>query len=349
MLHSIENKVNFSFLIKNYSLEDQDKNEYWKVHVTLYNGTYTIPIVSLIGSFLNAITLSIFFNPKFKKNKYSFVTAKVVNDFLGSLIGIGFQNYLKCILEKFVYFNFCTETYSLVHSIFKVYIYKYIGFPLFLLSGILNSCIAYDRYLTLRSKSNWFNKKTSFKYIVSLSVISLLVLFVPILFAFQIDHIGNKRYLVKMTKFGEKKIFILYISNLVVIGCLANLIVFISLNVLTYNKYKEFIKKNDRTCSIYIVTSQFRKQVKKMKFRIEFLKMAFILTSIFFMSRFFEFMGFLCASLHYKFKLIDDDFLILIGNIVFIFFYFEMGINFFVLFRFNLKFRQSFLKIYCCK
>lgn len=333
--------------IRNTSFLKDYKNDNWKTHLTYINGTYTVPIIGLTGAILNAITLSILLNPSLrKKNKYNFITAKVINDFIGSLIGIGFKNYHTCLFEKFIYFNNCTESYSLVHSIFKIYVYSFIGYPVYLLSGILNTCIAYERYLTIKSKLNWFNNKGNFKRIVCSSVVLLLVLFVPILFAFRIIPSGNQIYHVQLTEYGETKYFILYIANVVGLGCLANLIVFVSINVITFKKYKEFLKKNDLICTVYVITSRLKKQIKKIKFEIDFLKMAFLLTSIFFMSRFFDFIGFLCASIHYRFKIINNDFLILVANIIFMLVYIEMGINFFILFRFNTRFRQKLLKVF---
>ena len=113
---------------------------------TTINGYFTIPIINVIGFVFNLTTLTVLINPyKIKEKKeFRFIIFKVILDIIASLTGIAFSNAL-CFVD-------CIEKHSYVIQLFKLVFHRYGSYSHFVLTGIVEIFLTYDRYLMIKNR-----------------------------------------------------------------------------------------------------------------------------------------------------------------------------------------------------
>ena len=156
---------------------------------TNINGYYTIPILAGIPTFLNIFCLAIIIN-------------RLIIEITISLLTINFENAL-CINGCF----YNTTLFKIMYIIWTQVIIRF----LYNLEGINEVYLAYDRYLILKNKKNFFNKNGSFKWIILFSSFVSLIICIPLgLSAYYKKINGTDMYSIVPTEIGNSLAYMYY-------------------------------------------------------------------------------------------------------------------------------------------
>ena len=140
------------------------------INFTYMNGYYTIPVIAGTGFVLNLICLVILLFGFKERNIFKYVISKVFFEMISCLLGIGFQNLL-C-------FSNCVKPTSLFYCVYRKF-FQYVGEVVFYTSGFIEIFLTYDRYLILKNRKNWFNRKGRFKYVLAGCFLIPAIIFSP--------------------------------------------------------------------------------------------------------------------------------------------------------------------------
>lgn len=330
-------------------MPDINQTEYENVlvQITSINGYYTIPIISLVGFLLNSTCLVVFLNPKFNyKNEFKYVILKVAIETVGCLILIGFQNYLICIFEPYVISTLhCSKENTLMFQVYRLYIYKFFNYIIYVWSGLNEILLSYDRHLILKNKKNWFNEKGNFKYIVFACLSLMIILNIPALFAYRITPARTEHlYYLESTNFGKSVyhssliLCVLVASNVLTISILIPIMIMVALEFRVFLRRKVFLTASINTANIQTIV--------KRKEDLKFSKMALIMIFLFAISRLTD----LANTLMYRIILIKKIknlySFVYLDNITYIIFATFACSNFFILLNSNKIFRCSFKNLF---
>jgi len=320
------------------------------IQFSTINGTYTIPIVAFIGFVLNLITLIVLTNSKLQnKIFYKFFIVKVTLELFQCLIGIAYLNISSCLLEAN---NICSDKGIYFFQFFKAYVFIYSNAVIFSGRGLNEIYLLYDRYLILVGQTNWFNKKENFKYIIGTSCLISVMVYLPLLFVFNVEpgfH-SNGLYFIEISAFGSS-LFIKVFGYVSLV--LSNIIYVLSavvLNVIVSVKFKKFLRLNSETVEVNLnaqtndeqrvhiedIFKNNRQTERKM------FMLTLILNVIFCVSRFLESVVVLVIQ-----ELISNSPAVFYVDSVYnILLYLFLWSNFFVLIVYNNEFRHHFQRIY---
>ena len=260
-----------------------------------------------------------------------------------SFIFIGFQNYLLSVVETFLQRKH-VSTNSYAFQLFRLIVYKYVAYIFYVWSGVNEIMLTYDRYLILKNKKNWFNKKGSFRMNLTVPILVCSVVNLPNFFAYKIQQYPNQTesYILELNHFGHSTFFSLYM--LIVIGAsnLITVLIITPLMIKVAIEYKQFIKKKlSAACQL----TGFQVLKKKREY-IKFNKMTLTLIFMFVLVRIVD----LVINFMYRILIVTKTpgfySIVYFEN----FFYFlaslYFGSNFYVLIIFNRVFRGSFKSIF---
>lgn len=309
---------------------------------TEVNGYFIIPIISLLGFILNMLCFIIFMSSKFKlKSKLKFLITKVLLEMLFCAFGIGFQNGL-CV-------DNCTVSYSLEFQIFRLYIHKFIGSSLYICTGLIEIFLTYDRYLILINRKNWLNKEVNFKYIILVSVIVSLIIFVPELFATKIvksNQNSTNSFKIESTAFGESKANFYYKMISISLANLTQIIALFSISVLLSIEFRKFIqnKANLSTQMFHfnqslVLLFQNSHEKKRKKAEINFIRMTLTLSILNSFMRSVDLFTMLFQVIDGR---IGRECALYLKNVCVVVIYLVQSLNFFVLIYFYKRFRKAF-------
>lgn len=343
--------------IKNESLTKAfDAFINFEVYFTGLVGYYIIPSISLIGFILNIIALIVLTNRKFKeRDRFKYVIVKIGLEMIGSLMGIGFQNYLKCIIDNYILGINCTETGSYIFQFFRA-LYKYVGVVLYIWTGINEILLTYDRYLILKAKKNWFNEQSSFKYILLICGILTSVIYLPYALSSKISLVVNSTnlYYLETTEFALSNFYQVYTIILQAVVNIILLIVIIVFSVVVLVKFKKFIRNhsslaNNHSSSVNNIQENIFKKTE-----LNMLKMTITLSILLSIMRFTD----LATTILFRLSILSRNlsgnatnisnklFLLYLGNLCYVIIFITASENFFVLFVFNKQFRENFKSVY---
>lgn len=326
---------------------EQESYETFLWKFTSINGYYTVPIISFFAFTLNLTALIILLNPKFKqKFEFKYIIIKISMEMVGSLAFTGFQNYFLSLFDTIFHAPHHLKTgNSFAFSIFRLFVYKYLIYVLYIWSGINEIKLTYDRYLIFKNKTNWFNKKGQFKYIFCATVSTCSVIHLPSLFAHKIVECQSEKnlYTLELTDFGHSQYYSFYMIIAIGLSNLCTLVVQVPLMIMVAIEYKRFIQKKIAIPSLQLTS--FQKLMKKREY-FKFNKMTLTLLIIFVLLRTLDIAVNLMYRIliltktryYYPFVYVDISLYVLISC------YFCT--NFFILFLFNRVFRKSFENIF---
>jgi hypothetical protein len=218
----------------------------------------------------------------------------------------------------------------------RFYGYRYITYCLYVLSGINEVLINYDRYLVFSNRKNLFNRKNSFKIILFSSGFLSILLFLPNLVAYQIILVSNETntYDVTKTTFGNTNLFQFYLFFVLNSSNILSTIFLITTSIKLSIKAKHF--SHDQIANT-------RQSIERKKLDMNIFKLVLTMSIIFTLVRLNDFVYSLYDSL-FVFNIVDDyEFLVYYSNFWYILLVLTLNTNIFVLLKFNKKFRSIFL------
>ena len=218
----------------------------------------------------------------------------------------------------------------------RFYGYRYTTYCLYVLSGINEVLINYDRYLVFSNRKNLFNRKNSFKIILFSSGFLSILLFLPNLVAYQIILVSNETntYDVTKTPFGNTSLFQFYLFFVLNSSNILSTIFLITTSIKLTIEAKHF--SHDQIANT-------RQSIERKKLDMNIFKLVLTMSIIFTLVRLNDFVYSLYDSL-FVFNIVDDyKFLVYYSNFWYILLAFTLNTNIFVLLKFNKKFRSIFL------
>ena len=221
----------------------------------------------------------------------------------------------------------------------RFYGYRYTTYCLYVLSGINEVLINYDRYLVFSNRKNLFNRKNSFKIILFSSGFLSILLFLPNLVAYQIILVSNETntYDVTKTNFGSTNLYQFYLFFMLNSSNILSTLFLIITSIKLALKAKHFSHNQ--------ITNT-RQSIERKKLEINIFKLTLTMSVIFTLIRLNDFVYSLYDSL-FVFNIVSDyEFLVYYSNFWYILLVIALNTNIFVLLGFNKKFRAIFLVMF---
>ena len=242
--------------------------------------------------------------------------------------------------------NHCKFIGSYFLAFLRIYLYRYYSYCIYFWSGINEILVNYDRYLVLSNKSNFFNKKHSFKIIIFISAFVSFLAFVPNLFAFKIsvynqNETESNSYYVTKTKFGNTDLFQLYVLFVLAVSNILSTIFLILSSVKLFLEARHF-RQNLTTLQNNTQNNQTantREAIRRKQLEITIFKLVFIMSLLFVLVRLNDF-GYTLNNSLILLNMADNyDFFVYYSNFWYILGVIVLNSNIFVLCVFNNKFR----------
>lgn len=208
-----------------------------------------IPLVSIFSMSTNLLNIIVFLHPKMKDTSFKYMLAISCSNFL--YVSLGLYGYA-------LYCEQCPINKAYVTQLFKIIIEYFIASCFGLFSILIEIIISVHRYCVLENKNNLINKQLAFKYVVPILFSITIVIYVPVLFTYEIVSINNDNYSKQKTEFGQtlvgrsmpilQSIIRIFLSSIVLLVLnIGNLIQFRKRFQTKYN----FRVKYSLTASIY--------------------------------------------------------------------------------------------------
>lgn len=331
--------------------------EYFLVKFTTFNGYYTVPIISAIGFILNVLSLLVILHFKSNHiNQLKYLNIKLALEAVACLFGIGFQNSILCLLEKYVMTNYtCDSTSSYALMMFKLYGQKLFLFYLYVLDGAIEIYLTLDRLVIFKNRMNIFSDKKNFKYILTITFVGLFIICLPFAFSYEIKQMPNVTgsYQMIESKFGKTPFCSIYILLVLGSANILTLIILIPATFLVAFEFNRFIASKRIILNRFqSVTEQSPSQMteyrefKRKKAQLKIMCMTFALSFIFLLVRLTDLAATLCHRLILIQNVFEDkSFMVYLLNINYIFIPASVCANFFILIIYNKKFRKTFFSI----
>lgn len=327
-----------------------EKSIQFVLDISTVMGYRVVPAISGAGVITNIISLFVLFNLKSKEN-FKYIIVKTFLYIIGSLFGIGFQNNMQCEIDEYILKIPCIVTASYPLIFLKAYIFKYIITLCFFWDGTNEILLTLDRYLILKNRKNWFNKSSTFKYILIVNGLLAVILYLPYTFMINVEIVPNKTdtYFLKSSKFSTSTLGFVYILlSRVGIFILLILVLIVS-SIMVVFQLRKYVRTHAQLANN--VSSELENKLKRSETNM--IKITMILSIILIIVRVFD----LLATLLPKKSIIDANngiriptfyklFLVVLGYVSYIMVYTQCNANLFILFAFNKKFRKSFKNVY---
>lgn len=305
---------------------------------------FVLPIICVIGFFLNLICWLVLLNPSLREKIYFYFTIKV---FLGIfLLAFGALTPYVICMDCATY-----ETYS--SMVINLVGYKFMRNSMYLFATLIEIIITFDRYFTLRTRAKIFVTKKNKLFLAGCGLFSALV-YLPTLFAEKITHSRKYKpdgYTLTATKFGEQKYYYTYLTCVSLISNVLTILILLPFNIMILVKYRKFIKRKNIISKIVI------SPVRKPRLNLtqsnlsqkKFTKMILVISFLFILSRLGEASVRIFNSFH---DVVQLEFFDFYSTVLTIFVEFNTYVifssDFFVYYIFNKPFRDCFKRIFLC-
>jgi hypothetical protein len=199
---------------------------------------YSIPIVSLIGFFLNIVCLIVLLSPKLKGDTYKYLIFKTISHLI-------FQ--FATALTPMYRCTQCAVVSSLIVNIFRFGLNFCVINVVSTYANLSEIALTYDRlYLLKQQHSKFLIKLPAFYTLIAFILIGIIAN-IPTFFAFGVGfNPNNNAYSFARTVFGLTSEFITYLFVFNLVQSLVVFIVLIFVNLLVTYEFKKYInrKKN---------------------------------------------------------------------------------------------------------
>ena len=287
-----------------------------------------IPLISSIGFVFNMLCLIILLRPCFKeKYRFRYIIVKVIFDLIVSFIGSGLLDS-NCVLFCLISNNYFGIFYQLyIKIIFAGFIYAS--------NSVIEILLIYDRTLILENRTNFLNIKKNFKYILIVSFILNGLIILPLILGYSIENLMNNYY-ISLTQFGFSSFFQYYQIFYIIITNPLSILITVIMSI-----------KSIKACHDFSARRSYLTSNLNFNFEIKFTMMVLILTLLFILVRVFSLISIILRKISQENNILIME-TILFDYITQILLYIHTGSNFFILFLFNRKFRNSFHFKYFC-
>jgi len=300
-----------------------------------YNIGFVIisPTLCVIGFILNLLSFIVFVC--LKEKIFFYLAMKSLAEALLLMTG-AISPYMTCIN--------CNLENTYLIALITLIVAKFAKGPLYTLITILEIEIAFNRYNLINSHTTktLIEMKDKIKGFV-FTLISIL-LFVPYLFAFEINK--NKMYEYKMekSKFGSSEFFY-YFYTCISFENILSVLILLPLNIIIIIKFKKFIQQKQEQIS---TTPRMRQDNVKIETR--FTRLMILISFLFILSRLAEASVSLVIIYNQHINALDYyDFILTLLNVyVYANTFLIFSLNFFIFYFLNKTFRLKFKEIFKC-
>lgn len=334
----------------NLTIREQILNDRWLLISLDYSNSFlAISIISLIGFCLNSICFVSFLKPTFnQRDKFKYILVKLILETLSCLIGTGLHNLI-CSLK-------CSINLSYPFQILKL-VLNYFTEAIFIITGLIEICLAYERFLLLKNKHNWFNKNQNFKFITIGCFLAPIVCLIPNVFAFKIKVLNETAH-IELTQFQNSISYTYVLISVWIIDLLLIIAqTVISLAVVVafrkFNNYK--IMHQPRLTAILVLKASAHKSCRSMlrssrirKNEVKFIQMILTQSFLFILVRLVYLVTISLDCIEILRKFYDRTSNVNLSKLWFVIAYLVQGSNFIVLFYFNRTFRRFLHFKLCC-
>jgi hypothetical protein len=297
--------------------------------------TFIIPAICVFGMITNSICIFIFVKLKLKNSLFKFMLITSSYNFL-YLFLCSFSFSFRCA-------PFCSFDSLWITRIYQVYIFLYFTSVLAISNSIFELIIYIERYLTMKNIN--IDKKLQIKWAIPAVTVLSLIFYLPVLFAYTIekDSVKESAYNFVKTEFSkttQSRALIIFIST--VRGPIILVLIFV-LNVLTIIEFKRIVYRKSHM-QISEPNRSSKNKANELnqacrKSEINMSKMVICMCFLFVVCNLPNTVVFITTTLGFD-KASFYIYLVTSSNIVLFVYH---GLNFFIYYWFNKKFRNFLL------
>ena len=260
-------------------------SQYFSHHIDLISnfiGFYGIRIICSLGFLINIFIIILLRNKKLKYSFYKHIRVKTVISLFICLIGFGYQNSICEICQ--IYFRYETIVYT-----WTIRIGTRI---MFMISSFHEIYLITNRYLILKNRNHWI-VNINLKYYLPILIIMPTLFIAPLILIISINRSkeNSEDYYFSFTNITQTNYFRAYIISSIFIETIFPLVFLIVTSILCHKQYKRRIKIKSK---LTIVSIQNLKTLEN-----NYTRIAIILTILFIITRFSDFLFSLVARAQY--------------------------------------------------
>jgi len=300
--------------------------------------TFIIPIICVFGMVTNGMCIYIFLQLKLKGDLFKYMFASSCLCFVYLFLCF-FSFSFRCT-------SICSISSTYATRLYHYYIFLYATSILAISKAFIEVIICLERYLAM--KNMFLKQKISYKLVLLIIFIFSIFIYTPVLLENQIaaapssNNSSGVSYIVKKSDLGQTtELKALVITTFCVRGPVI-LFALLLIDVLAMIEFKQILKRKQNLTSP--ITTNYSNQLNKKenveKIEINLTKLAMTSALLFVVCNFPNAATFILNTLSLNTSTFFTLFVLFSNTVLFIY----HGLNFFVYYKFNKKFRSFFHK-----